>query len=367
FGMMLGALALAPLTDVFGRRRMIIGALILISPSMFASAKATSVEQLIVLRSFAGLGIGAMLASLTSLVAEFTPRKHRNFAIGVLQAGYPVGATLGGFLAAWILPRYGWPQLFIVGGFMSLAMLPLVLLLLPESLHFLARRGGPKSLQKINETLARLHQAPLDRLPTLETKLAASPFSLLLPEYRPQTLWLWSAFFITFCTLYFLISWVPKLFVESGFSVSQGVQAGIALNFGAILGVVGLGYLADRQGLGRMISIFCVAGALSMILFGLAPSEIIVLLSLTFLIGLLVQGGFSGLYTVAARIYPADFRTTGVGWAIGIGRFGAIAGPYLGGVLASMAWSMEALFIVFALPMLAAAWVVSRIPPGRYH
>ena len=361
-GMMLGALALAPLTDVFGRRRMIIGALILISLTMFAAAGASDIQQLMVWRFLTGIGIGSMLASLTSLVSEFTPKRHRNFAIGVVQAGYPCGATFGGFLASWILPSYGWTTLFAVGGFISLAMLPLVLILLPESLQFLARRGGTGSLEKVNNTLLRIRQEPLEALPPVDSALTASPSSLLSPGYRLRTFWLWLAFLLTYFTLYFLISWVPKLFVDSGFPVSQGLQAGIALNFGAILGVVSLGFIADRKRLSQVISVFCVFGAIFMILFGLAPSEILVLLGLTFLIGFFAQGGFSGLYAVAARIYPADIRTTGVGWAIGIGRFGAVAGPYVGGLLATNSWSMAALFIFFAIPLLAASWAVARMP-----
>ena len=360
-GMMIGALALAPLTDIYGRRPMIIGALLLISLTMFGAAWASNVQQLMFWRALTGIGIGSMLASLTALVSEFTPERHRNFAIGVVQAGYPCGAVFGGFLASWILPTYGWTAIFIVGGFMSLVMLPPVLLLLPESIQFFIRRGDARSLTKVNNTLTRIQQAPVELLPPVEHALKPSPASLLSHGYGSSTLWLWLAFSTTYCTLYFLISWVPKLFVESGFAASQGLRAGVALNLGAIFGVVGLGFIADRWGLRRIIISFCVFGATSMLLFGLAGGELILLLVLTVFIGFFVQGGFSGLYALAAQIYPTDIRTTGIGWAIGVGRFGAVAGPYVGGVLASMSWSMPSLFTVFAVPILLTGWAVTRL------
>ena len=361
FGMMMGALALAPLTDIFGRRPMIISALLLISMTMFGAAWASNVQQLMLWRALTGIGIGSMLASLTALVSEFTPRRHRNFAIGVVQAGYPCGAVSGGFLASWILPTYGWPGLFIIGGLMSLVMLPLVLLLLPESIQFFCHRGDARSLDRMNNTLRRIQQAPVASFPPVKQALKVSPAALLSPGYGPSTLWLWLAFLSTYCTLYFLISWVPKLFVESGFAASHGLQAGIALNLGAILGVVGLGFIADRWGLSRIIIFFCVLGAISMLLFGLISGKLFLILVLTVFIGIFVQGGFSGLYALAAQIYPVDIRATGIGWAIGVGRLGAVAGPFVGGMLASMSWSMPSLFTVFAIPMLATGWAVARL------
>ena len=143
--------------------------------------------------------------------------------------------------------------------------------------------------------------------------------------------------------------------------MQNGIYVGTAFNFGAIIGVLLLGYLADKKGLKPMIFWFSLAGAASMLVFGLIPEQIAILLVMTILIGMFVDGGFSGLYAVAARLYPTEFRTTGIGWAIGAGRFGGVLGPYVGGILISQQWPMAAYFTVFAIPMIIAAIVVKGI------
>lgn len=362
-GMTVGAMFLAPFTDVIGRRKMILYALIIISASMTITGMAENTAHLIVLRIITGLGIGAMLASLTSMVAEYTPKRRRNFAIGFLQTGYPVGATVGGFLAAWLVPVYGWRELFFVGGGLTAIMAPIVLLWLPESLDFLATRQPPHALQKINKMLHRMQRPALRALPEKPSgrRAAVTIGALLTPDFRANTLKLWLAFFMCFFTLYFLLSWIPKIIVNAGFSLENGISAGIAFNAGAVIGVLALGYLADKRGLKGLIALFLVVGGALMLGFGLAPADLIALLCLAFLIGAFVDGGFAGLYSVAARLYPTEIRTTGVGWAIGAGRFGGVAGPYVGGLVIAWQWSSFAAFALFAAPMMIAAAAVIAI------
>ena len=363
-GMTIGAMFLAPLTDVIGRRKMILLALVLISITMAATGLAEQVWHLIVMRALTGLGIGSMLASLTSMTAEFTPYRRRNFAIGLVQTGYPVGATAGGFIAAWLIPTYGWQGLFYAGGILTGLMIPVVLIGLPESIEFLAKRKPPNALHNINRILTRMQQSPLDSLPEEgrgAVIASATLRSLLTRELRSDTLRLWLSFFMCFLTLYFLLSWVPKIIVDSGMAMERGIQAGIIFNAGAILGVLILGYMADKRGLRTVIFWFSMIGAALMMAFGLAPVQIVILLVLTALIGFFVDGGFSGLYAVAARLYPAEIRTTGVGWAIGAGRFGGILGPWLGGLVIANQWPMALYFSLFALPMVIAAFAVTAI------
>ena len=358
-GMTLGAMFLAPLTDVIGRQKMIIAALAVVSVTMAFTALAEHTWQLIMLRAMTGLGIGSMLASMTSMVAEFVPDRRRNFAIGILQAGYPVGATGGGFLAAWMIPEFGWQSLFLVGAFFNAVMIPVVLIWLPESLEFLTKRQPAEALSKVNHTLKRMGHQPLSALPEPPVSLPkAHVGSLLTTEFRASTLLLWTAFFMCFFTIYFLISWVPKIIVDTGFTLQEGISGGITYNAGSFFGVVALGYLADKFGLRRMIVGFLVIGAIAMLAFGQSPNEITVLWALAALIGVFLSGGFAGLYSVAARIYPAEIRTTGVGWGIGAGRFGGIAGPYVGGLLIAAGVANEVSFSIFAAPLVIAALAV---------
>lgn len=361
-GMTAGAVLLAPFTDRIGRRQMIIWALALDTVGMLATVFAADAVQLGLARFVTGLGIGAMLASLTSLVTEYAPRRRRNLAIGLLQAGYPVGATGGGFLAAWLIPAYGWQSVFLLGGIASAAVLLIIALMLPESLDFLARKRPTGGLERANRILSRMGIPALAQWPELPPDLAASnPLALFASRFRSHTILLWTAFFFSFLTLYFLLSWLPKIVVDLGFLQSEGLRAGIVFNAGAILGVVALGWLADRSAIGRLIALFLVIGGAAMVAFGALSATMAMILALAFIVGAFVDGGFAGLYAVAARLYPAELRTTGIGWAIGLGRLGGIAGPYLGGLAVGAGLATTALFALFAAPLLIAALAVLAI------
>jgi len=193
-GMMLGAMFIAPLSDIFGRRLMILIALTVISIAMYFTGTVTSVWQLMVYRLIAGLGIGSMLASLTSMAAEYSPIRRRNLAITFVSTGYPVGATLGGIVAAWIIPEYGWRTVFYAGGILTAAMIPIVMLYLPESLYFLVEKQPRRALQRTNKILLKLKQAEFQEMPAVNaSKKQAKPtvMSLLIPDKRSSTLLLW--------------------------------------------------------------------------------------------------------------------------------------------------------------------------------
>ena len=361
-GMTAGAMFLAPLTDRYGRRTMILIGVTVMGVTMFATAWSANLEVMIALRLLTGLAIGSMMASLTALVSEFFPDRLRNVAVGLLLAGYPLGAILGGIFAALLIPEYGWPGVFVAGGLLSLAMLPLVLIWIPESLHYLLRRRPPGALEQVNDVLGRLQMARVNELPQAEAEPEpASVRSLLTPERRTGTLQLWTSFFLCFATLYFLLSWIPKLLVDSGLDLEQAIYAGIAFNIGGVIGDALIGYAANRFGVQRSILYFHILAAVGMILFAFLPLGIAALLLLTTIIGTFQQGGFVGFYIAAARLYPADIRSTGVGWGIGLGRFGAVFAPYLAGVLIAAGWGISALFTLFAVPLVIGGWITYRI------
>ena len=356
-GMTLGAMFLSPLADVHGRRPLIIASVLIIGVCNFATGMVGSLWLLAVIRIITGLGIGVLLACLTSSVAEFTPDKYRNTAIGVLQAGYPIGAILGGIIAALVIPEFGWRAVFFGGGVYAFIILLVVILLLPESMQFLLQRRPRNALHQINRILVKLGKTQITALPSVREqseKKAARPSvtALLLPEHRAQTILLWTAFFMAFVTLYFLQSWLPKLLVDAGLPLDNAIYAGASINLGGALGMVVLGVLSNRWGLPRTISSYLMVGSMFMVMFTIAPKDIELLLGLSFIIGFLVIGGFVGLYSVAARVYPATVRTTGIGWAIGAGRIGAVIGSYVGGILISLDFSMGTNFVIFAFPLL---------------
>lgn len=355
FGMTAGALVLAPLADYLGRRSLILFCLVVMSAGILLTAYAQNVTQLTALRFASGLGIGAMLASVATMAAEYAPDRRKNLMVSIVLSGYPVGATLSGVVAASIIPEFGWRTMFTVAGLTTALALPLVYLLLPESLNFLVKVRPAKALEKANRILRSMDCAELSEFPPAAEPAAHSKVSSLFADGRSApTLWLWLAFFMSFATLYFLTSWIPLLAANTGLSPRLAIYAGAVFNLGAIFGILLQGYSSQILGLRRSIGVFLVGTAVLMVVFGYISGSIAVLV-LFGLIGFAVQGGFTGLYSIAARLYPTEVRTTGVGWAIGAGRTGAIAGPILGGILIGIGLSMSTNFIVFAVPVVVAA------------
>ncbi len=175
--------------------------------------------------------------------------------------------------------------------------------------------------------------------------------ALLAPEYRVTTFTLWLTFFFCFSSIYFLMSWIPRLMEQSGFSAVNGRDAFFLFNFSAIFGVITLGWLASRVNLSKLVASFLFLSAVAMVLFAASPDDLNLLLGITFVMGFLQHGGFTGLYAVAAKSYPTQIRSTGIGWCVGLGRSGAVVGPAVAGYLIAAGLDMSANYFVFAIPM----------------
>ena len=363
-GMTLGALLLAPFADHIGRKNMILLSALLMGISIYMTAYSETVWMLIVLRFLSGIGIGSMLASTAALIAEYTPDRTRDFWVSLVIAGYPVGAVLSGLVAAEVVPGSGWQQMFKIAGMASFVTLPLIWFFLSESVDFYLKKQPVNALGKANRILQKMGQPALAQLPSVPSKKAGIPVGeLLRPAYRLSTFQLWLALFFAFGSLYFLTSWIPKLATNAGLSMSLAIYAGTVFNGGAFIGIVTQGYFSTRFGLKKTIGVFFILTAALMAFFKFFIGSDILL----FVFGLLgfgIQGGFVGLYAVAARLYPTEFRTTGVGWAIGAGRLGGVIGPALGGILIGMGLSMATNFLIFAVPTLLAGlvtlWIASK-------
>lgn len=361
FGMTAGALLLAPIADYLGRRTLILLCLVIMAAGVLLTAHAQNITQLTALRFASGLGIGAMLASAATMTAEYAPDRRKNFLVSTVLAGYPVGATLSGVVAASVIPEFGWRAMFTVAGLATALAFPVVYFLLPESLNFLVKVRRTNALEKTNRILRSMGSAEFSVLPPAAAPAAHSKVSSLFTAGKSApTLWLWLAFFMSFATLYFLLSWIPLLAATTGLSQSLAIYAGAVFNLGAFFGILLQGYSSELLGLRRAIGVFLVASAGLMTVFGYISGSAAVLV-LFGLIGFALQGGFTGLYSVAARLYPTEVRTMGVGWAIGVGRTGAIVGPAAGGLLIGIGLSMSANFIVFAVPVVVAAVATALI------
>lgn len=353
-GMTIGALFLAPFADQIGRKTLIIISCALMGLSIYLTSYANSVSTLIMFRLISGVGIGSMLATTAALAAEYTPHRTRDFWVSLVISGYPVGAVLSGLVAAKVITEYGWPQMFQLAGVASLITLPLIFIFLSESIEFYIKKQPQNALEKANQLLNKMGLNKLSALPEfISQKTGSSVSSLLKNEYRIPTFQLWTALFLAFATLYFLTSWIPKLASNTGLSMALSIYAGTIFNVGAFFGIITQGYFSSRFGSKKTIGLFFILTALLMAFFGLFIGSDLLLVVFGFL-GFGIQGGFVGLYAVSARMYPTEFRTTGVGWSIGIGRLGGIIGPAAGGILIGMGLSMVQNFLIYAVPTVLA-------------
>ena len=333
-GMAIGGMGIAPLADRFGRKRLILLALVLMSVGMIACGLVSSVTAFFLLRVMVGAGIGTVLAAMAALAAESAPDHHRNLAVGMVQAGYPFAAVFTGLIVAQLLPHHGWQPLLIGAGAITVRLLPAAALILP------GWQAPPATVEQV--------EAPGVR-------------ALFTPAFRTRTILLWGAVFFGLMTLYFIVSWIPKLSIEAGLSETNGIYAGALYNLGAFVGTMAMSFLAVRLPLGRLVPVMLVGAAAVMLLFGSVAMPVGMTLGVAFLIGVLLQGGYNGVWPVAASAYPAQSRATGIGWAIGVGRAGAIIGPAMGGYLMARQVSMPLLFAVYCVPLLACALCVAGV------
>ena len=367
-GMMAGAMFLAPLSDIIGRRKIIIVSVTLVGVSILLTATATTLAEFIVLRFVSGVGAGAMLACQATLAAEYSSDKYRALSVAAVTAGYPLGAMFTSVVAGLVMPDFGWRGMFWFGGVATLSMGLVAWLLIPESLKYLFERRPDNALGRVNRILRKLRKDTLAELPVVagaeqqqRTGFAATLLQLLAKEHIRTTLTLWTIFFLCFATLYFLMSWIPKLMEDAGHSFEVGRQAFFLFNLGGVIGIFLLGFLSTRWKLTDLIFVLLFLSAAGMVVFAVAPGQADLLLTIIFLVGLLQQGGFTGLYGAAAKAYPTNIRSTGIGWAVGLGRSGAVAGPAVAGYLIAAGLDMSTNFLIFAVPMAVGGIIAYRL------
>jgi benzoate transport len=368
FGMAAGSLLIAPWADRFGRRAIILCCLVLMTTGMLLSATAQTPSQLFWLRVLTGLGIGGLLASIGVITAEYSSARWRGTNVSIQATGYPIGATFGGAIAAMLIEQYGWRSAFVFGGVVSLLMIPLVLRWLPESMDFLIARRPPRALDRLNSLLRRMNREAVPDLPartSAETEISGNVLRglqrLLSGGAARSTLLIWSSFFLLMFSFYFIMSWTPRLLEVAGLSAQQGIQAGVWMNAGGIVGGSLFAALAARYQLSRLTSAFLTFTAAATIVFGFVLSDVIPAFLVAVAIGMLLVASMAGLYSLAPILYPAAVRTTGVGWAIGIGRIGAILAPTIAGILGDSGWTTTQLYLAFALPLIAASLTAAAL------
>lgn len=357
-GMAVGSVAIAPLADRVGRRPVTILSLSLITVLMAASAMAPSATTLGVLRFLTGLGIGAMLPNLSTFVSEFCSARWREPAVTLNSLGYALGGTIGGLIAAPLIAAYGWRAAFWLGAAFALAGLLLTLAFVPESIHYLVVRRPADALGKVNRVLGRIGRAPVEELPAERAVVRVRLVDMFRGDLGRTTVLIWVAFFCVMASFYFANSWTPQLLAGAGLSEQQGIYGGVLLSVGGVLGALVFAAIAVKVPAKLVEAGALVGGAVMFVLFSLALSQAVPALVAATLVGFFTNAAIAGMYAVVATRYPSAIRGAGVGWAVGVGRLGAILAPTLAGWLLATGMGGRGLFVVFLVPMLVAAAAV---------
>ena len=366
-GMIVGALGLGPLADRFGRKWLIITATLLFGLLTLATARVQSVQELTLLRFVAGIGLGGVLPNLIALVNEYSPKRLRGTITAVAFCGLPLGSMLGGLLARWAIPTFGWPSLFIIGGTIPILIALAAVALLPESIRYLLLDDTkqPAALALLKK-IAPLQHITADPKPAQTVPAQkSSPLDLFGPRRTSTTLLLSLSVGMNMFMLYFLINWIPTLMHIAGMTPANALWSSILINLGGTLGAFSWGILMDRFGNFRAMSFAGVTAAAAILLVGFGNDSKTLLLPALFVTGFCVLGAQIGAYSLVASVYPTRIRSTGVGTVLGIGRSGSVIGPMAGGMMLTLGWPIPLIFAAVAVPGLLSAlgiWTTGRLP-----
>lgn len=357
FGMMVGALLCGPLADRFGRKPVLVACTLTFGIGALLTATAASLNSLIVLRVFTGLGMGGAMPNAIALTAEFAPKRGRATAVMAMFCGFSIGAFAVGLVAARMIALYSWRAVFVVGGIIPCILTFVLAAALPESLRFLLLNGkDPNRVARCLRRIAPSGPAFHEMFLTIEEpKSSAFAVTQLFSDKRAVvTLLLWVMFFMNLLDLYFLNAWLPTMMSDVGIAETRAILITSLLQLGGTVAALTLGRLFDRAGSFRTLSLTYLGAAVAVLLIGVAGASIPLLICAVFAAGFCVIGGQGGSNALASEFYPTAIRSTGVGWALGIGRIGSIIGPTLGGYLLAGGGGTRRVFAAAALPPLVA-------------
>jgi MFS transporter, AAHS family, 4-hydroxybenzoate transporter len=363
-GFFVGAPFFGYLGDRFGRRLAIIISLILVGVTTLACAWATNLQELLWLRFLSGLGLGGVLPNVIALNAEFAPKRFRATVLVVTAMGISLGGTVPGIVGVTLMPTYGWPVIFVVGGIVPLVVGLCLIFAIPDSIKFMVLQG------RHDEAVARLARK-LDPRLTIEpgtrfvldhaegsAKTRGSPLALFHHGWAAVTALVWLIFVLNLMANNLMNAWLPMIVQSSGHSAAQGAYAGSLYQLGGTIGGLCMGILIDRFGLKVLVAAFVLAVPV-LVFTGTPGISDSVLLAMAFFSGCVIVGMQTALNASAGLIYPTDLRANGVGYALGVGRVGSIAGPLLGSMLTRLEMPPETFFYVTAIgPLLCAGCCV---------
>jgi len=357
FGLATGALASGPLADRLGRKRVLGISVLVFGASCLWSSQAPDLDRLTVLRFLTGLGLGAAMPNAVTMMSEYCPDQRRALLTNAMFCGFPLGAACGGFLAAWMIPQFGWRSVLVLGGIAPLLLGALLLGLLPESVRYMVSRKHP--VERIRLVLERISATVADAgsfVMTEKTRAGGGGSGIGLVISRSfviGSVMLWLTYFMGLVIFYALINWMPILFKDAGLDQRSATLISALFPLGGV-GAVASGWLMDRFNANRIIAAAYALTAVTVYAIGQAAGNVGMLVVVVFVAGTLMNTAQSSMPALAAAFYPTQGRATGVAWMLGIGRFGAIAGSFLVAELARRHLGFSDIFMIVAVPGLIA-------------
>ena len=358
FGLAFGALASGPLADRLGRKTVLVAAVLVFGVACLASSFAGSLDHLVIWRFVTGLGLGAAMPNAVTLMSEYCPDSRRATLTNMMFCGFPLGAAFGGFLAAWMIPNFGWRSVLLLGGMTPIVLAVLMLALLPESVRHMVAKG--QSAERIRAALRRISAAAegATGFVMTETQAAADGSAglglVLSRAYVVGSAMLWVAYFMGLVIFYALINWMPILFRDAGLDPRSAALIAALFPLGGV-GAIFFGWLMDRTNGNLVIAAGFALTAVAIYAIGQVLGTTGLLILTVLVGGTLMNTAQSSLPALAAAFYPTQGRATGVGWMLGLGRFGGIAGSFLVAELTRRQLGLPTIFTVVAVPGLIAA------------
>jgi AAHS family 4-hydroxybenzoate transporter-like MFS transporter len=359
-GAALGALTFGSLADRYGRKPMLAVAVATIAIFTLATVHVATLPVLIAVRFLAGIGLGGATPCFLSMTSDYSPKQQRGTIATIIWAAYPLGAAFGGFMNAYIIKSFDWRTIFYVGGVFPLVIMLILLLVMPESVQYLATRANTAA--RIRKILARMgqHFEPGDIQFVAEgKKMTGAPVKHLFTDRQgPTTIMLWAVFFLAFATTNMMVMWTPTLLHANGLErAATAVVLGF-FNLGAFIGMAGAGRLVDRLGPVRSLGTGFVVAVIAVAALGSATTTTSASI-IGFVVGVAIGVGGAGAIAVATLLYPASIRSTGIGWGMGMGRMGQFVSPLvIGGLLTSGLPTGQILIAAAAYPGLALIFVL---------
>lgn len=349
FGPLVGAIVLGMLADRWGRKWMLFISTVSFGLFTFLTVYVTTPEELAACRFLAGIGLGGAVPNALTLGSEYAPKRFRAMIVASMYAGMPAGAMMGGLLAAYLIPHFGWQSLFYFGGVAPLFIAAIVAILLPESLEFLVRRGRVEDTGRVKKIVSKIQPelTDIDNVAFMveDTMKSDGAVKRLFTEGRGMTtLLLWLICSSALYMLWILITWAPTLLRNSGATVQQYSLAYACISLGAFISSIFIGRLLDKRNPFKVLQVGFILGAISLVAFGAgASSSFLVIAILSVICGMCINGSQAGTLAVATLSYPSDIRATGIGWTYAIAKVGAMLAPLTGGYMLSRNWSVSEL------------------------